>query len=353
MRFGVALLALPMIALAFSGCVGGGEMAARGGYSIALDRAHERDANAVLVDVSGLELSDTKPFEDAIAQAGGADEEGMAAIKALVPRSDGAVGDGQAPAWGYVFAGPQGVTAVVVDASGSITYAREAPTSKSMESSLDGASFSEWTIDSDRAAQVVADHDAGFRALSASANGAVSYELSRNTGRLVWDVRGGDADFTGSAGPSNSFSYQVDAMTGELVNRTITKPPVPTILPREAGAEQGSLSVIDSTRHSTFSVKDGHDTLELVLSRNDVVGAANDLQAKVTSPDGTAYDLEVNTILSVVSHLSDSTSAPMPTGGKWTVDVTLAQGATSDYAFSWCTDGIGNAGGDNEACQQI
>lgn len=345
MRF-AATLALPLLALAFAGCTGGGgTVAAHSNLSIANAKAHEIDGSAALVDVAGLEVTDTKPLDDALAHLPPEAQDAVAPVRALIPRSDSSPGDGAAPAWGYVFAGSAGVTFIAVDASGSVTYAKNVP-GEAPSSASSSSRFSDWSVDSDQAAMVVSKSSAGFRDLASNKQAIVTYDLRMSTNTLVWDIFAGSGSFSLSGPASGMMHFRVDATTGQMLNTTNVLPPTPSFLPREGASDTGSLNAAQPSATADFTVsKTGHEKLVLLLQQGDQAAVGTDLRAKVTAPDGKTYDLKVSGAVVVLGQGSDKASAPTPPAGDYKVAISLAAGLTADYTFAWCTDGAGTISG--------
>lgn len=345
---------LIVAALGAAGCIGTVE--AQSSTMELREKADEQaaawDEDAQLVGVFGLEMAQPEGPEDddgnessangtAEAEDAEADEE-QDPFDQVARTADEELKDGQAPAWLYSYQAGNRSYHVAIAANGTI-LAEETERDDDRETPIE-----DWEVDSDEAADVVAENNETWSRTDDARS--VMYGLGQNGTEEdpVWFI----VLFPGDAAP---IVYTVNATTGEYLGAHSIQIPSFDVgfgggfdgddggdgVPEEGGSDDGSVSLAQPTAEHTFEVEqDGHPELGLELSLDDP--ATSSVTATIEGPDGTLGTIEAD---SMEPAAEGWWADPQP--GEYTVTVELQEGATQDYAITWCAEGESYGFGDN------
>lgn len=337
-----ALLAsVILVMVAFTGCIG-----AMGSTSTGMtmedpadERAQAWDAQASLVGVYGAE-ADQRHHQKGSGPYGpaGPGPQQVAAFNS----SWGPVGDGQAPAWVYMYeAGDEGLI-VVVDGNGTVIDEEE--TNASNQTPLQG-----WNVDSTDAVRTLQANDedwaradpstamyglmqessdedpfwfvaimgeglSAFGMVNATTGAYVeSFTFDMGSGWGSWDTGGWEGNHSWDG--SGSWDWKSGNHT-----------------PTEQGSFDGTLSPTNEDEEHTFDLKhDGHGVLDVRLVLADP--ATSTVTVTMQGPRGD------ETLEASPAQAQDEVTIEQPRPGSYTLLVELEEGAYQEYTLEWCAPG--------------
>jgi hypothetical protein len=245
-RLAAVALAAVLAAPAFAGCLGSAQASAMDQEGAAEDRARQWDEDAQLALVMGVEGDFAAAMSGNYSYSGwsgsgwggssssgwgdsgwdgsrGDDLRTRESRQAETQQDssssywqraeeDDSRGDGEAVVWMYLFVSPnkpEKVFKVVVDEEGEILDAEE----EDREGDL--AALGEWSVDSDRAAEIAVENNDGIQAASESENDHFFYILDDQDDHEnpVWGIAAVGGDESGGGGGY----VEIDAQTGDVL----------------------------------------------------------------------------------------------------------------------------------------
>lgn len=343
----LALLASAAFLLVpLAGCLGGNTATAKDLLPTARGLAQSWRSDAALAGIATVELKELPAeVKDALAKDSGASDNPQAQ---LVQYSDPYVGDGRAPAWVFGYRSGDRDLLLVLDAAGSLLARHESSAGHDA-----GRALGDFAIDSDRAMQLAARHNATFERLEGHA-AVATLALVPGPANPVW-VLVITANFMEGSDRDSAFAM-VDADSGNVTTQESftagmsaafgggSSPGSPyydhgnqTFVRTESGSDAGTLTLASPDAGNPFQVDDaGHGSLRIQLS---LPASAPPTQATatVTGPDGRTVKVTFAAGLTGNAPAVATLEKPMP--GAYKVDVHLDSGVVQQYGFSWCAPG--------------